>query len=129
MSSKLRLAMQQYIFGELSIFPWHWELVEDSGDTPFFELMTDVIAGFAGNTGIYSFGAVLSPTARAIALLNPQLLSEMGEVGRSMAEAQERLQGIRFGLEKLHRSLPAGESAEDVAALLTKLKTVMSLLQ
>ena len=107
---------------------WHWQLqevqeglvwvlVHEGGDTPAL---------------VYALGETLSPQARAIACLHPEVMKELAATEAKSQEALERLQCLKWGLARLQRRIyKAGqrEHYRDLRGAQVELGVVTRLLQ
>lgn len=107
---------------------WHWQLqevqegvvwvlVHEGGDTPAL---------------VYALGETLSPQARAIACLHPEVMKELAATEAKSQEALERLQRLDWMLARLQRRIyKAGqrEHYRDLRGAQVELGVVTRLLQ
>lgn len=107
--------------------PWRWQLTGENRN--LWEL---VHGGSTTAPSVYAIGQTLSPQARLIAELHPQVLAELGVSEENCQLALERLQRLQWSLERVQRRAyrqGQREHYQDLGEAMTELQMVLRLLE
>lgn len=123
MNAPLRLKTLRAILCATGVTPWRWVLLDSEGtaEAPVRMLVQD---DAREQPNILAIGAVLSPQARAIALLHPAVLDEMSDIESLCVESLERLELVVRQLATVRRRAYAGHQREQYADLTFSLSEI-----